>query len=288
MGVAVKVLSLAQAVIAKYNQDNGNILASALAYYTLFSIFPLVLGLVAVASFFVPSNGARDDFIHAIAAQFPGSSSLIENTLQELIAGRGAATIVATLGLIWGASGVFGALSLALDHIVGARQARGLIGSTLVAIGLVFGVGILFIASLAVSTILRIAFTTKLPVIGVALNDVPLLYALVGLALPLLITFLAFCFLYHFVPSVHLPWDTIWPGALLAAVLFEIAKQVFVFYITVFPWFNAVYGSIGAVIVLLFWAYCASIVVLVGAEFNAVLHAPRPPGERKQPPERAA
>lgn len=284
----MKVFSLVRTVIAKYNQDNGNIIAASLAYYTLFSIFPLVLGLVAVASFFVPSNGARDDFIHAIAAQFPGSTSLIENTLQELIEGRGAASIVATLGLIWGASGVFGALTLALDHIVGARQERGLIGSTLVAFGLVFGVGILFIASLAVSTILGVALSVQIPFIGLTLSDIPLLYATVGIALPLLITFLAFCCLYHFVPSVHLPWKSIWPGALLAAVLFEIAKQVFVFYITVFPWFNAVYGSIGAVIVLLFWAYCASIIVLVGAEFNAVLYSAPPPGERKQPPERAA
>lgn len=284
----MKVFSLARAVIDKYNRDNGNILAASLAYYTLFSIFPLVLGLVAIAGFLMPSNGARDHFIHAIAAQFPGSSSFIESTLRQIIEGRGTAGIVATLGLIWSASGVFGALTLSLDHIVGAHQARGFIGSTLLALGLVFGVGILFIASLAISTILGIAFATQLPVIGLSLKDIHLLYAVVGLALPLFITFMAFCFLYHFVPSIHLPWNNIWPGALLAAVAFEVAKQAFAFYLGTFTNFNAVYGSIGAVIILLTWAYYASIVILVGAEFNVVLLSPRPPGEHRRSSERAA
>ncbi|HEX5415084.1 MAG TPA: YihY/virulence factor BrkB family protein [Chloroflexota bacterium] len=280
----MKIVRIIRAVIDKYNRDNGNLLAASLAYYTLFSIFPLILGLVAIAGFLVPSNGARDNLIHAIAQQFPGSSSLIESTIQQIIEGRGAAGIVATLGLIWGASGVFSALTVSLDRIVGAWQPRGFVGSTLLALSLVFGVGLLFVASLVVSTILRIAFTTRLPVVGITLNDVPVLYAVVGLALPLLITFLAFAFLYHFVPSVHLEWNNIWPGALLAAVAFELAKQVFVLYLGSFAQFNAVYGSIGAVIILLTWAYYAAIVILVGAEFNVVLNPPKqPPGKQKFP-----
>lgn len=284
----MKVVALARETLAKYTYDNGNILAAALAYYTLFSIFPLILGLVAIASFFLPENGARDNFVQGIAAQFPGSARFIETTVEQVIAGRGAATVVATLGLVWSASGVFGALTLSLDRITGSRKPRGLIASTLLALGLVFGVGILFIISLVASTLLSVTFTTQIPVISMRLIDVPLLYPLVGLVVPLVITFFAFGFLYHFVPSEHPAWHNVWAGAALAAIAFEIAKQVFAFYLSAIANFNAVYGSIGAVIGLLAWAYYASIVILIGAEFNAVLTRRLPPSQAKDTPNRVA
>ena len=284
----MKVFALAKETVAKFSQDNGNILAAALAYYTLFSIFPLILGLVAIAGFAVPQNGARDHFIQAIASQFPGSDAFIETTVRQVIQGRGAAGIIATIGLIWSASGVFGALTLSLDRITGSRQPRGFVGSTLLALGLVFGVGALFIFSLVVSALLGIAFSTRLPVVGLSLSEIPALYPLVAFVVPMVVTFFALGFLYHFVPSEHMPWNDVWPGAIIAATAFEVAKQLFAIYLGTIANFNAVYGSIGAVIGLLTWAYYASIVVLIGAEFNVVLSRRLPPSRSKRPPGRVA
>src|SRR5439155_20436877 len=88
---------------------------------------------------------------------------------------------------------------------------------------------------------------------------------------PLLITFAIFLLLYRWVPNVTVAWTCAWPGALLAAVLFEASKQLFAFYLSSFAHLNAVYGSIGAVIALVTWAYYSAIVLLLGAEFDVAL-----------------
>lgn len=160
--------------------------------------------------------------VAAIVSAFPGSEQLILATVNQVVQGRGAAGIIATLGLIWSASGVFGALTPALDTIW-------------------------------------------------HVSHPPLLFALLELVFPYFIAFAIFAMIYWVMPHVQLRWPSVWPGALLASVLFEISKQLFVWYISTFAQYNTVYGSIGAVIILLSWAFYLGIVVLLGAELNAVL-----------------
>lgn len=274
------VLPILRRMLGTFQKSDGPIFAAAIAYYTLLSIFPLVLGLVALAGALIGSSDLSDRFIRSVAQQFPGSATFIESTLRSIIRNSDTAGLVAIVGLIWSGSGVFGAISQALDRIYGVRRSRGLIASSLVALALVVGVGLLFIASLLLSTVLRIAFETQLPIDGLSLSQIPLLYPLVGTLLPLLVTIFAFGFLYRFVPSVPLPWGRAWPGAVAAGVAFELAKQLFSFYLTVAPDFNAVYGALGAVIVLLIWANYAANVILFSAAFNVALAVP-PAGEQE-------
>ena len=76
-------------------------------------------------------------------------------------------------------------------------------------------------------------------------------------------------------PNVKLAWRCAWPGALLAAILFEASKQLFAFYLSRFAHLNAVYGSIGAVVAMVTWAYYVAIVLILGAEFNVAVERHR-------------
>ncbi|MGH2459179.1 MAG: YihY/virulence factor BrkB family protein [Chloroflexota bacterium] len=267
----MKVISVVRELIADFGEDRGSLLAASIAYYTLLSIFPLILGLLALAGVFFSDPATRDRLVHGIASAFPGSETLILGTVDDVVRGKGPAGIVATLGLIWSASGVFGAMSTALNAIWRVPHQRNVILNALLAIGLVLAVGLVFVASLVLSTVLTVAAKLDVPLLSVSLDQVPLLFPLLSLALPLAITFAIFALIYRVVPNRYLGWRDVWPGAVLASALFEVSKQVFVVYLSEFAHLNAVYGSIGAVIALLIWSYYAAIVLLLGAELDAVL-----------------
>jgi hypothetical protein len=88
----------------------------------------------------------------------------------------------------------------------------------------------------------------------------------VAIVVPLLLSFLTFAVLYKYVPSVSTHFRHVWPGALLAAVLFELLKNGFAFYLRFFGNYDAIYGSLGAVIIFLFFVYLSAVAMLIGAE----------------------
>jgi membrane protein len=265
----VTAASVIKATIKGFAEDNCWMLAGSIAYFTLLSIFPLILGLLAILGIILQNPATQTHLIADIAGLFPGSSDLIRGTVHAVIVGRGLAGVVATLGLIWSASGMFAALNFSLNAVWGVAEQQSFLVSTLIAIALVFGVGIIFIVLLALSAALQLA--SKLNLLGMTLGALPILFPLVNLILPLIITFGIFAFIYGVVPNCNLSWPEVWPGALLGSVLFEIGKQAFVFYLGTFANFSAVYGPIGAVVALVTWAYFAALVILIAAEFNKAL-----------------
>lgn len=268
----MKVLSLAREVLFAFNRHNDSTLAAAIAYYTLLSIFPLLLGLLALGGVIVSDPDTRARLVDDVAAVFPvGSDELIRSTVQDVVKGRQTAGLVATVGLIWSAAGVFGAITQALDRIWHTPRLRNLPETIALSIALELAVGIIFVVSLLVSAGLELALSFRLPILGLSLSALPLLVPLLGVALPLLVTFGVFLLIYFVGPNLRLTADCVWPGAALASVLFEVSKQAFALYLSRFAHLNAVYGPIGAVIALTTWAYIAALILLVGAEINAAL-----------------
>ena len=267
----MNALRIGRETFAAFVRDRGMTYAAVIAYYTLFSIFPLILGVVAILGVVFSDPAVRDQFIESVAGLFPGSADLVQSTIEQVVRGRGAAGLVAVVGLIWSGSGVFGAITQALDVIWHVPHQRGLIQSAALGVAMVLSVGVIFLTSLLLSAALSVAVNFHLPWLGWSLASVPFLFPLLSLVMPWVITFAIFGGIYRYVPNVPLAWRDAWPGAVLASALFEASQQVFVWYLGSVAAFNAVYGSIGAVIVFLTWADYAAIVLLVGAEFNATL-----------------
>ena len=86
---------------------------------------------------------------------------------------------------------------------------------------------------------------------------------------PFLFTFLIFLFVYKFTPMTRTYWRYIWPGALLAALLFEAAKSFFIFYLEHYANYERIYGTLASVVVLLAWAYVSGFIVVIGAEVSS-------------------
>ena len=256
--------------IRKGFQDHGKDLSSAIAFWAFFSLFPLLLGMSALAGYFLKSMAAREQLFELVANSLPGSADLVQRNVDSVVAGRGTLGIAAIIGLLWSGSAVFGAITRAINRAVGARRKHPFFLSKLryffmaLASTLLLGLSIGTSAALEVVASLDFTVLERLGIDPESINQVA--GTLTGLAL----TFLTFALIYKVTPYVDIRWRQVVPGALLGALVFELVKRGFLFYLARVANFEAVYGSLSSIIVLLLWLYVSAWVLIIGAEYNIV------------------
>jgi membrane protein len=243
-------------------------LAAAIAYYGLFSLFPLVLGLLAIFGLFLESPRWQTQFLDRFSAYFPGSEIFVRENVRAVLRIQGTLGIIAVLGLLWGGKAVFTALSTGVNRAWGITTRRRIWESTLLEMAMVAATGIFFSTSLLFTALGDIMQELSVPGLGLGLLRSDVWITFVQLS-PILLTFLAFLLLYKVLPNTKVEWVEALPGAILATCLFEIAKNIFVWYSTSYTRYEYVYGSVGTVIGLLLWAYVSGNIFLLGAELSS-------------------
>jgi membrane protein len=244
------------------NHDAGQ-RAAGVAYYAIISIFPLLLGLIAVFGFFLPSINLQNALLNFVGNNIPGATNILKENIAGIIRLRGVMSVISIVILFWGASALFGSISLAINRAWNITKNRHLFIRKASEIGMVFGTGILFLLSLGASTFITF--------MGNALNLPGRNTAVVYMGAKLiafLLMLVIFLLLYKFVPNTKTRWRDIWPGALLATAFFEIARTLFIFYLQHFANYQLIYGSISSFIVLLVWIYYSALILILGAEFS--------------------
>ena len=251
--------------VRAYSEDRCSVLAAALSYYALLSLFPLALFILTVASQFISADAATREVSRIIASYFPSGAQMVRNALDQVTRLRGELTLVSAVSFLWSASGVFEATQLGINRAFRVSTPRPMWRQRLVSVGLVMSVSLLFGASFVLTTVMRQMVQNGLLVRGGFLFEaLPVVGAMVlGVAV--------FGLLYRFLPyDSAIRWRAVWPGALIAAVLWEIAKLGFSWYITNLAVLNMVYGSVGAVIAVMLWGYLTAVIMLLGAEISSV------------------
>jgi membrane protein len=244
------------------NHDAGQ-RAAGVAYYAIISIFPLLLGLIAVFGFFLPSVNLQNALLNFIGNNIPGATNILKDNIDGIIRLRGVMSIFSIIILFWGASALFGSISLAINRAWNINKQRHLFIRKASEIGMVFGTGILFLLSLGTSTFISFMGNT-LNFSGRDATAVNLGAKLIAFLLMLAI----FLLLYKFVPNTKTRWRDIWPGALAAAILFEIARALFIFYLEHFANYQVIYGTVSSFVILLIWIYYSALILILGAEFT--------------------
>jgi membrane protein len=239
-------------------------LAAGVAYYALLSIFPLLLGLIAVLGFFLPSANLQDTLLKFVGDSVPGAAGTLQQNIDSIIQLRGPVGIISVVILFWGASAVFSALSLAINRAWDIkRYHRHFFIRKASELGMVIAIGFLLLLSLGASSVISImrgVFNS--PEADLLLLDIGSRVA------AFLLIMAVFLLIYKFVPNTKTYWSDIWPGALLAAVFFEIARTLFVIYLENFANYQILYGSVASIMILLVWIYYCAFIVILGAEFS--------------------
>ena len=270
--------SLLKQTVSEWLEDQVPQLGAALAYYTVFSLAPLVLLLLAIVGFIFhnDSAGAWRKMTEQMSYFLDKSALDVVANIAQTAAhpNKGMpATIIGIFLALFGASGVFGQLQNALNTIWGvkAKPGAGIVGfmrSRFLSFAMVAGVCFLLLVSLVFESLLK-GFSYYIQAIfpgGIVIALV--VYSIFDLAVVVLL----FALIFKFLPDVKIQWRDVWIGALMTAIFFAIGKWALGLYLGSGAAASA-YGATSSLITLLLWIYYSSQILLFGAEFTQVYAA---------------
>ena len=234
--------------------------SAALAYYAIFSLFPLLLLLIVIIGTVLGPAAAHNQIDGVLRLFLPQSTaSFLQDNIAEVLEQRSPLGIVAGITLLWSALGVFSSLSSALSRTFRDTNPRNTWQQRLFGVTMMAALATLLLASLATTVIF-------------GLIDLLVFYrsaswvTMGALVIPLSLSVSIFAFLYRFVPRRRVRWDAIWAAAFLGGGAWELAKRAFAWYLDNLATYNLVYGSVAAIMLLIMWAYLSAIIIILGAE----------------------
>ncbi|MCX7994655.1 MAG: YihY/virulence factor BrkB family protein [candidate division WOR-3 bacterium] len=241
----------------KFNTDRCPLLASALVNAAIFSLFPLILGLLSFSFFILGSSqGIIEKILPVLKQVIPiGLDEIIKNIRAirhtSIIIG-----FIGMLGFLWGSASIFGAIESSLNVIWKAKRDRSFIKKSLIGMAWAFVVWIILIASVGItfwaSAIGLRGIVKLLPILNIIINTS------------------AFCLIYRFFPNRKVKFKDVFIGAIFTGISWELAKFLFTFYVTRVVDYSKIFGSLSAFILLLLWLYYSAFIFLYGAELGYV------------------
>ena len=258
--------------IRRYGAARGAETAASLAYYTLFSLFPFLLSLIAAGSFFLDREEIYQEIERFIVAAFPVSQDLIEQNLRTVAALRGPIGALGLLGLLWSATGVFSSLTHSINRAWPGSRPRPFLRKRLLGLGIAAAVAALLLLSALATTAASLLAPLGLPSSAPLGLDWRPFQFLLARAASWFIKVLIFALLYAWAPNRRVPWQAFTWAAVVAATGWELATAGFTWYLTSgLPRYELIYGSLGAIIVLMLWIYISMSIVLYGAHLGAAI-----------------
>jgi membrane protein len=241
-------------------------LAAAIAYSALLSLFPLLIGIIALFSRFVDQATAQHAIMRALDPYLPpGVRGIVQEALEGAISKRGTAGAVTTLVLFWTAMAVASTLLQSLNRVLDAPTTLPFWRRKVVELAMVSMGGALIMLSVFASAAL--AFLGAVPALEGIINTFggSRIWGLVLSAGPWIFSGTAFIVVYRFVPNVRVRRRSLLIGSLVAMTLFELTKRAFFWYLLRLAQYPLAYGPLAGVVVFLVWVYLASLVALIGA-----------------------
>lgn len=258
---------------AAWNEDKAPRLGAALAYYTVFSLAPLLIVILGIAGLVFDESQARGELVKQIAATMGKDGADIIKTMLDNANHKGSGFVAAAIGLVTlllGAGGLFGQLQDALNTIWGVAPRpdlgfMGMVRARFLSFTMVLGTAFLLLVSLALS-----AFLTALGhFAGGALPLPEWTMNLVNFVFSFGIITLLFAMIYKVLPDAEIQWRDVWVGAAVTAFLFNLGKWGLGIYLAKSAP-GSTYGAAGSLVLVLLWVYYAAQILFFGAEFTQV------------------
>ena len=249
-----------------FSRNDGSHMAAGVAYYAIFSLFPLALAAIAVGGLFVTPEQIEGRVIGFFEELLPGlgQREIIRGNIETLVQARGALGAVAIAALLWSGRAVFGALHRVMNRAWGVVEAPHFLLYQIGQIAGAVAVAVLFMLSAALGTVGRVIVTQT----DLLLNGRFSVDAVVTL-LPFMVSLLLFLVVYKVLPDAAVRWRDAALAAVVAAVLLELSKILFAYYLSNLSTLDLVYGSVTTIVVLMLFLYVVSMVVVLGAELSS-------------------
>ncbi len=251
-------------------KDATFILASSVAYYFLFSIFPLMLILIAFSAYIIDFMGLKFSILDFVAEQIPLVYDLTESNIERIISQRASIGAVGFVFLILASTYVFDSIQYALNKIYRIKINRKFWFQKLYGFLIMILIFILIFLSFSLSTFIyhfldRIYLQLSLDRV-IYKNFLRAASIFIGMVF----NFGIFSIIHYFGTNAKIHFKKIYKGAIVSACLWEMAKHVFLFYLNNFANYELLYGSVGSIIAFLFWSFISAFIFLLGAQVNSL------------------
>ena len=251
-----------------YNSDNLTYAAS-IAYYALLSLFPFSMLGIAILGGATAAEADRNRVLGFVLRYFPRQFDFITLQLDAFRVHSVSFGVAGTLALVWGAVGVFGAISTAVNYAWGVEKTRSFWKHKLFSILMLGVAGLMLLVALLLVSASQVVEARWFS--GVLLNF-PGLAVLRAWTIESATTLLfigVVGLVYYFVPNAKVRFRDVWIGALFTGLLWKVTLELFAWYMRDMSRFTQVNGSIAAVVVFLVWVYVQAVILLYGVEFTA-------------------
>ena len=241
----MKVLRFLGSALAKFDRDEGLFLASAIAFQALLCIIPFALLILSFAgTYLLTDERVIAQFEVSLEQAAPTLDPAVRKNLLEIVTNRGTYGIVGTISLLWIGTSVFSGLRTALDAIFEVPKPRGTLRGLALDLGMIALSGFTFLASVGLTAAIEYLRRVQSAILPAAPG------ILLELALSYVVPFLlavVLCFqIFHLIPNRRVCTRSALWGALFTAVLWEVAKHLFKWYVLTFEGYSLVYGSLSA------------------------------------------
>ncbi|OGP52235.1 MAG: hypothetical protein A2Y79_13185 [Deltaproteobacteria bacterium RBG_13_43_22] len=253
----------------KLKTDHIFFLASGLAFNLLICFIPLLLVILSILGFFLYSSQEILGYVQTyVEKMLPNASPRMTANILNVIKDRKWVGLIGFLGLLWAATRLFSSVRTVLDKTMEAPMRHGYLKEKLYDLIMVFITGLFFLISIVLTNLIDLIKTLP-DRIGIHLPEflqIPWGGRLVGLGIGYLFSLLMFFILFRFLPSRRPGNRTALITSLLIAGLWDMAKYFFRLYVDIINNFTAVYGSLGLLVVFMFWIYYSCLIFVVGGE----------------------
>ena len=269
-----EAISILKRTFWEWLEDQAPTLGAALAYYTVFSLAPLLIIVISIAGLVLGKEAAQGQIFQELRGLLgTESGKAVQDIVQSTSADPSTSLLASVVGfvtLLFGASGVFGQLQTSLNAIWGVqpKPGRGLFGivrDRFLSFGFILAIGFLLLVSLVLTAAIAFLgqqFGSMIPRMEALVQSLNSILSVAGITL-------LFAMLFKFLPDARIAWHDVWIGAFITAALFTVGKFALGFYLGKSGVASS-YGAAGSLIVLLLWVYYSSQIVFFGAELTQV------------------
>jgi membrane protein len=267
-----KVYRIIKGAFVTFTLAKGPEASASIAYYTIFSLFPLLLTFVAVGSFFVDQSVVEMELIKFLPSVIPISPDFIMENVQQIFQLRGTVSILALAGLIWSSTAIFSMIIRNINAAWPDAAPRSFIRMRLWSLAIIGALAVLLILSSFSLTLKNVAENLALPIdlsqIGAFFSS-----AFFTTVIPNIIRVVIFYGLYYRVPQIRVKKMAALIGAVVTAMLWQLITTLFNTYLgSGLARYEIVYGSLGKIVALLAWIYFCGWIILFGAHLTSAIH----------------
>lgn len=251
-----------------YNSE-GLTHAASVAYYALLSLFPFLLLSLAILGEVTSDAAERDAVVRFVFRYFPRQFDFITGQLDSFQTSPVSFGAGGILMLVWASTGVFNALTSAVNHAWGVEKRRSFLKHRLVSFLMLVSAGGVLLIGLILASVVRLAETSRF---GNAIQQAPWVGwagGVTGHYAATVLLILCVALVFYFIPNTKVRFREVWPGAIMVGILWRVAFSVFAWYASDLATWNVVHGSLAAVVVFLLWIYVSVVILLYGVEMTA-------------------